>query len=147
MRFLAYNNLNAVDLVSRMKTGGQTNNKTKWALFALRHYWWWSIVIVHKKSGFLDDFFLNNSKMAYTILINKFVWNPGVSVYKITWNSEDKKILFQEILIILSNLLLNFVYALAQKWVWKWNFILSILILKIKANQILVEDRSRIVNI
>ena len=58
------------------------------------------------KNCFVASFFRNISKTAETILIKKIGWNHGISVYKKVLISEHGKIIFFEILIILSKCLL-----------------------------------------
>ena len=72
-------------------------------LFILPYRVWSSIVFVHEKCSF----FRNVSKTAETILIKKIGRNHGISIYKKTLISENrKKIIFFEIITVLSKCLL-----------------------------------------
>ena len=72
----------------------------------LPHRIWSSIVIMHEKSSFFVSFFRNISKTAETILIKKIGLNHGISVYKKALISEHQKIIFFEIITVLSKYLL-----------------------------------------
>ena len=94
-----------------------------------------------KKYFFFASLFENISNTAETILIKKIEQNHGVLVYKKVLMSEHRKIIFFEILIVLSKCLLVhtfqiFVYALDQKLVWisKQNFISSFGALRLRAD-------------
>ena len=68
---------------------------------------WSSIVIVHEKSVvFFVSFFRNISKTAETILIKKIWRNHGILVYKKALITNTEKIIFFEIITVLSKYLL-----------------------------------------
>ena len=93
-----------------------------------------------KKCFFFLLFFRNISKTAETILIKKIERNHGISIYKKALISKHRKIIFYDIIIVLSKCLLvcalpNFVDELAQKLVWisKPNFTCSFGSLRLRA--------------
>ena len=94
--------------------------------FTLPYSVWSNIVIVHEKSVFFffASFFRNILKNGWNILIKKIRRNHGISVYKKALVSEHRKIIFFEIITVLSkcrlvsllvSMLRIFVDALAQK--------------------------------